>query len=124
MIGHRTTGPNYFNRNRNKLRRKRRHERQLEIRKHNEDERYNSKMNNYEYDTWLSQVSASTDACAIYGEQVKKKEYMLKDLVNKRTIRPSGPSLTRRGATHSSELCVEYDIIDTGDLEPDNCLLM
>lgn len=124
MIGDRTTGPNYSNRTRNKLRRKRRHERQLEIRKYNEDERYNSKMNNYEYDTWLSQVSAAKNACDIYGEQIKNKEHMLKDIVNKTAIRTSDSSLISRDTTHSYELCVEYDIIDKGDLEPENCLLM
>ena len=39
---------------RNKQKRKRKHARQLESRMKNEYAEYLSKMNNYEYETWLS----------------------------------------------------------------------
>lgn len=118
MINSRGIMSNSKQSTRNKLRRKRRHARQLESRLKNECERYYNKMNNYEYDTWLSQVSAVEERDNIYGEQIKKKEHMLKDLVYKKSML-KGPS-TKRG----TELCVEYDIIEYPDLDTFGCLLM
>ena len=59
---------------RDKRRRKRKHTRQLESRMKNEYAEYFSKMNKYEYDTWLSQVIAVEEEDIVYGSQIRKKE--------------------------------------------------
>jgi len=97
---------------RDKLRRKRRHARQLESRMKNEYEEYYRKMNNYEYDTWLSQVCDSEEGDKMYGDQIRKKEYMLRDLVKEKTPKEE---LVREK---------EYDIIDDMELDKNQCLLM
>ena len=65
---------------RHKMRRKRRHIRQIESRMKNQYEEYIAKMNKFEYDTWLSQISDQTEHDIIYKNQVKLKEQMLKDI--------------------------------------------
>ena len=97
---------------RDRRRRKRRHARQLESRMKNEYEEYYRKMNNYEYDTWLSQVCASEEEDSVYGAQIRNKEYMLRDLVKEKT--PKEESLREK----------DYDIIDEVELDKNQCLLM
>ena len=97
---------------RDKMRRKRRHARQLESRMKNEYEEYYRKMNNYEYDTWVSQVTASEEGDTVYSSQIIKKEYMLRDLVKEDT--PKEESLREK----------EYDIIEDIELDKNQCLLM
>lgn len=65
---------------RHKIRRKRRHIRQIESRMKNQYEEYIAKMNKFEYDTWLSQISDKTEHDSIYKNQVKFKESILKDI--------------------------------------------
>ena len=97
---------------RDRRRRKLRHARQLESRMKNEYNDYYRRMNNYEYDTWLSQVCASEEEDSVYGAQIRNKEYMLKDLVK---------------GGYSNEESVrekEYDIIDNMELDKTQCLIM
>jgi len=94
-------------------RRKRRHARQLESRMKNEYEEYYRKMNNYEYDTWLSQVTAEEEDDSVYASQIIKKENILRELVKKEGI-PVEESLSEK----------EYDIIDDVDSVKENCLIM
>lgn len=65
---------------RHKMRRKRRHIRQIESRMKNQYEEYIARMNKFEYDTWLSQISDKTEHDSIYKNQVKFKESILKDI--------------------------------------------
>lgn len=65
---------------RSRMRRKRRHIRQIESRIKNQYKDYISKMNRFEYNTWLSQVSDKTEHDIIYKNQVKLKESILKDI--------------------------------------------
>ncbi len=65
---------------RHKMRRKRRHIRQIESRMKNQYEEYIAKMNKFEYDTWLSQISDQTEDDIIYKNQVKLKEQILKNI--------------------------------------------
>ena len=58
---------------RDRRRRKLRHARQLESRMKNEYDEYYRKMNNYEYDTWLSQVCASEEEDSVHTDQIIKK---------------------------------------------------
>ena len=100
---------------RHKMRRKRRHIRQIESRMKNQYEEYIAKMNKFEYDTWLSQISDQTEHDIIYKNQVKLKEQILKDIkaMDKEVIQ--------------KELDVnEYLIIDEVTNEDDNessCLI-
>jgi hypothetical protein len=98
---------------RDRRRRKRRHARQLESRMKNEYEEYYRKMNNYEYDTWLSQVTAEEEDDSVYASQIIKKENILRELVKKEGI-PVEESLSEK----------EYDIIDDVDSVKENCLIM
>lgn len=98
---------------RDRRRRKRRHARQLESRMKNEYEEYYRKMNNYEYDTWLSQVTAEEEDDSVYASQIIKKENILSELVKKEGI-PVEESLSEK----------EYDIIDGVDSVKENCLIM
>lgn len=68
---------------RNKIKRKRRHRRQLESRLKNEYEQYIIKMNNFEYNTWISEVSNKTIADKIYSKQVALKNKINDDLTNR-----------------------------------------
>jgi len=97
---------------RDRRRRKRRHARQLESRMKNEYEEYYKKMNNYEYDTWLSQVTATEEDDPVYGTQQKKKDNMLRDLVKKEK--------------YNKTVEVEYDIIINDEVTSidENCLIM
>ena len=65
---------------RHKMRRKRRHIRQIESRMRNQYEEYIAKMNKFEYNTWLSEISDKTEHDSIYKNQVKFKESILKDI--------------------------------------------
>jgi len=78
----------------------------------NEYEEYYRKMNNYEYDTWLSQVCASEEEDSVYGAQIRNKEYMLKDLVKEKP--PKEEAFREK----------EYDIIDDMELDKTQCLIM
>ena len=97
---------------RDRRRRKLRHARQLESRMKNEYDEYYRKMNNYEYDTWVSQVCASEEEDSVYGAQIRNKEYMLKDIVKDKT--PKEESLREK----------DYDIIDEVELDKNQCILM
>lgn len=68
---------------RSRMRRKRRHIRQIESRMKNQYEDYISKMNRFEYKTWLSEISNKTEDDTIYKKQVKLKESILKDIKSK-----------------------------------------
>lgn len=70
------------NRLRDKRRRKRKHARQIESRLKNEYCEYLTKMNKFEYYTWLSQVTSSEEEDKIYCSQVSNKENNLKELRN------------------------------------------
>ena len=65
---------------RHKMRRKRRHMRQIESRIKNQYEEYIARMNRFEYDTWLSEISDQTEHDITYKNQVKYKEQILKDI--------------------------------------------
>jgi hypothetical protein len=97
---------------RDRRRRKLRHARQLESRMKNEYDEYYRKMNNYEYDTWLSQVCASEEDDSVYTDQIIKKEYILQELVKEK------PSKEESGSEK------EYDIIDEVELDKSQCLIM
>ena len=97
---------------RDRRRRKLRHARQLESRMKNEYDEYYRKMNNYEYDTWLSQVCASEEDDSVYTAQIRKKEYILQELVKEK------PSKEESGSEK------EYDIIDEVELDKSQCLIM
>ena len=71
---------------RHKMRRKRRHIRQIESRMRNQYEEYIARMNKFEYDTWLSQISDKTEHDSIYKNQVKFKESILKDIKCTKTV--------------------------------------
>lgn len=68
------------NRLRDKRRRKRKHARQIESRLKNEYCEYLTKMNQFEYHTWLSEVTNSEEEDKIYCNQVTNKENNLKEL--------------------------------------------
>ena len=97
---------------RDRRRRKLRHARQLESRMKNEYDEYYRKMNNYEYDTWLSQVCASEEEDSVYTDQIRKKEYILRELVKEK------PPKEESGSEK------EYDIIDEVELDKSQCLIM
>jgi len=78
----------------------------------NEYDEYYRKMNNYEYDTWVSQVCASEEEDSVYGAQIRNKEYMLKDIVKDKTSKEE--SLREK----------DYDIIDEVELDKNQCILM
>lgn len=80
-------------RQRNKARRKQKHNRQIEARIKNEYAEYLTKMNNYEYHTWLSQVTELEDK-------------NIKAIVNKQIKTPVQLE--------------QYDIVSKDDLEDDN----
>ncbi len=65
---------------RHKMRRKRRHMRQIESRIKKQYEDYIAKMNRFEYNTWLSEISDQTEHDITYKNQVKFKECILKDI--------------------------------------------
>ena len=86
------------NRLRDKRRRKRKHARQIESRLKNEYCEYLTKMNQFEYHTWLSQVTDSEEEDKIYCSQVANKENNLKEL---------------RRYNHSKRTLINaYDIVD------------
>ena len=99
---------------RDRRRRKCKHTRQLESRMKNEYAEYFSKMNKYEYDTWLSQVTLVEEEDMVYGAQIIKKEYMLKDLVKKKKSPKEEESFKE----------IEYDIIENTELDKKICLIM
>ena len=68
------------NRLRDKRRRKRKHARQIESRLKNEYCEYLTKMNQFEYNTWLSEVTRSKEEDKIYCSQVTNKENILNEL--------------------------------------------
>ena len=63
---------------RNKLRRKRRHIRQIESRMRNDYKEYIDQMNKFQYNTWLSEVTNQTENDIIYTKQIINKEKILK----------------------------------------------
>ena len=54
--------------------------RQIESRIKNQYEEYIAKMNRFEYNTWLSEISDQTEHDITYKNQVKYKEQILKDI--------------------------------------------
>jgi len=88
---------------RNKIKRKRRHNRQLESRLKNQYEHYLKVMNNFEYNTWISEVSNKAVADKVYTKQVSLKN----NLIN--SINKSSSSLN------------SYDIINESDILDEHC---
>ena len=86
------------NRLRDKRRRKRKHARQIESRLKNEYCEYLTKMNQFEYHTWLSEVTNSEEEDKIYCGQVANKENNLNEL--------------RRHNIYEKELISTYDIVE------------
>ena len=104
------------NRLRDKRRRKRKHARQIESRLKNEYCEYLTKMNQFEYHTWLSEVTNSEEEDKIYCNQVSNKENNLNEL--------------RRYNQREKALISAYDIVDTKDFvedkditEADGCVI-
>ena len=89
------------NRLRDKRRRKRKHARQIESRLKNEYCEYLTKMNEFEYHTWLSEVTSSEEDDKIYCSQVANKENNLKEL--------------RGHNHHEKELISAYDIVEESE---------
>ena len=90
------------NRLRDKRRRKRKHARQIESRLKNEYCEYLTKMNQFEYHTWLSEVTSSEEEDKIYGCQVTNKENNLKEL--------------REQNLCKNALISTYDIVEDSDV--------
>lgn len=91
------------NRLRDKRRRKRKHARQIESRLKNEYCEYLTKMNQFEYHTWLSEVTNSEEEDKIYSNQVSNKENNLNEL--------------RRRNQREKALISAYDIIGIDEFE-------
>ena len=105
-----------MNRLRDKRRRKRKHARQIESRLKNEYCEYLTKMNEFEYHTWLSEVTNSEEEDKIYCIQVSNKENNLNEL--------------RRRNEREKALISAYDIVDEKDFmkdkditEADGCVI-
>ena len=94
------------NRLRDKRRRKRKHARQIESRLKNEYSEYLTKMNQFEYNTWLSEVTNSEEEDKIYCSQVANKENNLNEL--------RGQNIRKK------TLISTYDIVGRDDLEVNN----
>tara|TARA_A100001015_G_C14905403_1_gene678108 strand:- start:20 stop:361 length:342 start_codon:yes stop_codon:yes gene_type:complete len=94
------------NRLRDKRRRKRKHARQIESRLKNEYYEYLSKMNDFEYNTWLSEVTNSEEQDKIYCSQVANKENILKEL--------------RKNNLYKNVLLNSYDIIKMEEIMEDD----
>ena len=90
------------NRLRDKRRRKRKHARQIESRLKNEYCEYLTKMNEFEYHTWLSEVTSSEENDKIYCNQVTNKENNLKEL--------------RKQNKHENLLISAYDIVEESEI--------
>ena len=93
------------NRLRDKRRRKRKHARQIESRLKNEYSEYLTKMNQFEYHTWLSEVTSSEEEDKIYCSQVTNKENNLKDL--------------RRYNHREKALINDYDVVEDSEFLQD-----
>ena len=94
------------NRLRDKRRRKRKHARQIESRLKNEYSEYLTKMNEFEYNTWLSEVTSSEEEDKIYCSQVAKKENNLKDL--------------RRHNQREQAVLSAYDVVEDSEILQNN----
>ena len=101
------------NRLRDKRRRKRKHARQIESRLKNEYCEYLTKMNQFEYHTWLSEVTSSEEEDKIYCSQVVNKENNLKEL--------------RKQNWHEKILINAYDVIEDSEnfenIEEKGCII-
>ena len=95
----------------NKRRRKRRHARQIESRLRNEYNEYLNKMNDFEYTTWLSEVTNEEEEDSVYNKQVSNKEKLLKEINSLENILPDGDN----SCYNDSEIIDSYDIVDTLD---------
>ena len=93
------------NRLRDKRRRKRKHARQIESRLKNKYSEYLTKMNHFEYYTWLSEVTNSEEEDKIYCSQVTNKENNLKDL--------------RRYNDRKKALINDYDVVEDSEFLQD-----
>ncbi len=94
------------NRLRDKRRRKRKHARQIESRLKNEYSEYLTKMNQFEYHTWLSEITNSEEEDKIYCSQVSNKENNLKEL--------------RKRNKYKEVLRNTYDIIENNEVLQNN----
>ena len=94
------------NRLRDKRRRKRKHARQIESRLKNEYSEYLTKMNQFEYHTWLSEITNSEEEDKIYCSQVSNKENNLNELRNRNKYKES--------------LINAYDIIENNEILQNN----
>ena len=95
----------------NKRRRKRRHARQIESRLRNEYNEYLTKMNDFEYTTWLSEVTNEEEEDCIYNKQVSNKEQLLKQINDLENILPH----RYRSCHEDSSIIDSYDIVDKID---------
>lgn len=96
------------NRLRDKRRRKRKHARQIESRLKNEYTEYITKMNNFEYNTWLSQVTSSEEEDKIYCSQVSNKEKFLNEL--------------KKHGKYVDLLLNTYDIVENSEILQNNTI--
>ena len=95
----------------NKRRRKRRHARQIESRLRNEYNEYLNKMNDFEYTTWLSEVTNEEEEDHIYNKQVSNKEKLLKEINSLENSLPDCDS----SCYNDSTIIDSYDIVDKLD---------